>query len=68
MHETSDQHQERRSAVRTICRLSTGLESPDKLSRDARGAVLVERVVQLRHKGCASLDERFDTRRSYLMA
>ena len=38
--ETPDQRQIRRSAVKTIGRLSTALGSPDVLSRDAGPAVL----------------------------
>ena len=46
--ETPDQRQIRRSAVKTIGRLSTALGSPDVLSRDAGPAVLSACVAQLR--------------------
>ena len=48
LQETPEQRQDRRSAIKTICRLSTALEHPDQLSRDAGGAILAERVTQLR--------------------
>ncbi|CAE7816616.1 unnamed protein product [Symbiodinium sp. CCMP2592] len=48
VQETADQREERRSAVKTICRLSTALQSPEKLSRDVGGQILAERVAQLR--------------------
>ncbi|CAE7542022.1 unnamed protein product [Symbiodinium natans] len=46
--EAPEQRQSRRAAVRTICRLSTALASPEKLGKDVGGQLLAERVVQLR--------------------
>ena len=58
VQETADQRQERRSAVKTICRLSTALQSPEKLSRDVGGEVLAERVAQLRDASLCLKSER----------
>lgn len=48
LNETPEQRKSRRDAVRTICRLSTALDSPNVLSKDAGAAVLADRVSQLR--------------------
>ena len=48
LNETPTQRKTRRDAVRAICRLSTALDSPQVLSKDAGAAVLANRVSQLR--------------------
>ena len=58
VQETADQRQERRSAVKTICRLSTALQSPEKLCKDVGGQVLAERVAQLRDASLCLKSER----------
>ena len=47
-HESNEERQSRRAAIRTLCRLSTALESPLKLTKDVGGALVAQRVADLR--------------------
>ena len=50
--ETPESRASRRSAVRTISRLSSVLESPDVLNKDCGAQILALRVQQLRQDSC----------------
>ena len=50
--ETPESRASRRSAVRTISRLSSVLQSPDVLNKDCGAQILALRVQQLRQDSC----------------